>query len=52
MMNAGAIWYGCMPGSQCDVNLVFNEFIGNEADNKGGALLWVNKNVTTGVILA
>ena len=30
--------------------MAYNLFVGNEADNKGGALRWVNQNVTTGVI--
>ena len=51
-MDAGAIYYSCEPrklleGEECDVILDGNLFEANVADNKGGALRYVNKNFTT-----
>jgi hypothetical protein len=31
---------------ECSFNLAGNTFIANQANNKGGAILWVNQNVT------
>ena len=43
------MYYSCTPGVTCDINLVYNNFTSNAADNKGGAVLWVNKNATTAI---
>ena len=48
--DAGAIYYSCHPTYDeekgCNVVLKDNKFIGNTAENKGGAMRWVNKNFT------
>lgn len=49
-MDAGAIYFGCSPGLNCNVSLAFNVFTENKAENKGGAILWVNQNFTTAIM--
>ena len=48
--DGGAILYKCDPtliaNSNCTVSLVANNFTGNAAERKGGALRYENVNVT------
>ena len=44
--DGGAIFYQCDPNTDCNLTLANNTFIANQAKNKGGALLWVNRNIT------
>lgn len=45
--DAGAIYYMCQPGNECDTILENNTFQNNTALNKGGAIRYVHKNFTT-----
>ena len=48
--DAGALYYACAPKYYskhgCIVVLRENRFVGNTAENKGGAARWVNRNFT------
>ena len=50
--DGGAIYYGCNPSTisedeECNVTLDSNVFQGNTAQNKGGAMRYINRNFTT-----
>jgi len=45
----GGLYYDCQErwGLTCSLNLIGNKFFNNSAENAGGAIQWIDRNVIT-----